>query len=199
VIDNCLIAKASGILIRGTSNSGIPQNGEVRSLGTHCFSSTGIQSIQIPEGIKIITNNAFSRCTLLTKVELPSTTTVLDATCFAWCTNLSEVNLPEGLTTINTYVFDSCALEEVVIPASVTSIANHAFGNLKNLKKVTFKKQLDENGKIIVPKITSEAFINSGSSENPVVFNLPWSLDKTLDAPWGASNCVLNFNYEEEA
>jgi hypothetical protein len=88
-------------------------------------------------------------------------------------------------------------LENVVIPASVNNVLERSFGDMPSLKTVTFKKQLDANGNIKVPYIHKSAFINSGSAESPVEFRLPWSEEQTPDAPWGATNYKLIFNYEE--
>lgn len=49
------------------------------------------------------------------------------------------MQLPDGLDRIGRDAFSDCdALEEVVIPASVTTIDPYAFASCDNLKKVTF-------------------------------------------------------------
>lgn len=197
MVQNCLIDRNNNKLLQGLSNGVIPQDGSVKSLGQYCFSNTGITSAWIPEGIDIVPNNAFSRCESLVSVRLPSTLHTLDATCFAWCPNLKTIKLPDGLVNIRTYIFNSCALEDVEIPASVENILERSFGDIASLKTVTFKKQLDENGDIRVPYIHPNAFINSGSTENPIIFRLPWAAEQTPDAPWGAKNYELIFDYEE--
>lgn len=197
VIQDCLIDKEKGSLIVGLSTGAIPQDGSIHELRPNCFSNTAITSITIPEGVTKVASNAFSNCFNLIEVNLPSTIEILDATCFAWCNNLSSIDLPSGLKEIKTFCFDECNLEHVTIPSSVTKVLERSFGHIQNLKTVTFKKQLDENGNIIIPNINENAFLNSGSSSDGLVFNLPWSADKTPNAPWGAKNCTINFNYEE--
>jgi hypothetical protein len=139
---------------------------------------------------------------LLQTVELPNTLKELRDACFSWCYKLSDINLPEGLTDIRTYVFNECAIENVTIPSTVTNIMERAFGYLDKLNSVTFKKSLGANGTINVPSIHTGAFVNSGSENNPVIFNLPWSEEqhysKYSNSPaFGASYYVLNFDYEE--
>ena len=197
VINDCLIDTQDKKLIQGLSTSIIPQDGSITCLGQYCFSNTQVNSVSIPEGLTAIANNAFSRCTALTEVTLPSTLTSLDATCFAWCLNLANIDLPEGLRYIYTFVFDSCALKDIVIPSTVETILERAFGDMPTLETVTFKKRLDEDGNIIVPNINEKAFAGSGSTDHTLTFNLPWSSDKTPLAPWGATNCELNFDYNE--
>lgn len=198
MLQDCLVDTNTATLLQGLSSGIIPQDGSVKNLGQYCFSNTNIESALIPDGVSIVPTNAFSRCTLLTDVKLPSSLKILDATCFAWCLNLKGIDLPEGLTDVRTYVFNSCALENVILPASIKNILERSFGDIPTLRTVTFKKQLDENGEIIVPYIHENAFKNSGSSDHILTFRVPWSADKTPGAPWGAVNYEVIFDYEEE-
>jgi hypothetical protein len=136
-----------------------------------------ITSVEIPNSISRIANNAFSRCEALESVTLPNTIKVLEATCFAWCSKLSEIELHEGLTDIMTYVFNSCPLKELVIPASVNNIYEQSFGNISKLQTVTFKKSLDDDGSIKMPNIQHKAFDNTSVA----TFKLPWSLNDHLN------------------
>ena len=210
----CLIDVSNKHLINGLATAEIPNDGSVISLGYHCFSDTAIVSVEIPEGVTSIADNAFSRCKQLTQVKLPSTLQILDDTCFTWCEKLKDIVLPEGLTQIKTYVFDGCILEDVVIPSSINKLLDRSFGDMPSLKTVTFKKALDADGKVNVPEINTNAFINSGSAENPIVFNVPWSEQQhkdnfegtytvgnivyDKDPAFGAKYYVFNFDYEEE-
>lgn len=198
VKQDCLVDKKEGILLKGLSSGIIPQDGSILSLGRRCFSYTEINSVKIPDGIDTVPDNAFSNCKSLVSVSLPSSLKTLSATCFAWCSNLNTISLPEGLIYINTYVFDSCALSDVIIPSTVESVLDHAFGDMPSLKTVTFKKRINPYGQVYVPHINAKAFAGSGTAENPIEFRLPWSADKTPDAPWGAVNARLIFDYEEE-
>lgn len=209
ILNDCLVDVESGLLIQGLSTGTIHES--IKALGQYCFSSTKIQSIVIPEGITTVANNAFSSCTELSKVELPESLTVLDATCFAWCSSLTSIKLPNNLREIKTYVFNSCPLTDVVIPASVDNIMEKAFGDISGLKTVTFERRTDGS----IPSIHTGAFSGSGSDEDPIVFNVPWTEQQhkdnfegtyvsggttfEKDPTFGAINCVFNFNYEEEA
>ena len=204
VTQGCLVDTRSKRLVQGLASGVIPQDGSVTSLGEYCFYEMPITAVTIPDSITKITTNAFSRCEALETVVLPSTITALEATCFAWCRKLSNINLPEGLKDIMTYVFNSCAFENVVIPASVNQVLNQSFGNIKSLQTVTFKKALRADGSIKIPDIGAEAFAESGTDAAPVVFNVPWSEEehnnKFAQAPtFGAANAVINYNYDEEA
>lgn len=172
VLKDCLIDLNTKKLLQGLSTAEIPQNGTITSLGQYCFSNTAIETATIPEGINTVANNAFSHCTSLCDITLPNTLKILDATCFAWCSNLREIALPEGLVDIRTYVFDSCSLENVIIPASVENILERAFGDMPSLTTVTFEKCLDADGNVRVPFIHKNAF---AGCTNHITFYVPWS------------------------
>jgi hypothetical protein len=201
VIGDCLVDTRSGKLIQGLSTSMIPQTG-ITELGEYCFAKTDIVTAQIPEGIKSIPANAFSHCEQLENLTLPSTLETLGATCFAWCYKLKNVELPASLKEIKTWIFASCPLENVVIPAAVDSIGEKAFASNSKLTTVTFKKRLDENGKVVAPSsINPQAFAETGTN-GTVTFNVPWSedyeySDNNNQIGWGCQNFVINYNYEE--
>ena len=202
IIQDCLIDLIGKRLVQGLGSSVIPQDGSVTTLGQYCFSRMPIKAVKIPNSIKIISVNAFSRCTSLQDVELPNTVTELGDACFSWCSALDAIDLPEGLTNIKTYAFNECAFENVIIPSTVTNIMQRAFGFITTLKTVTFKKAVDNNGNIKMPTIHFGAFEGSGKQNNPVVFNLPWSEEQhyatyTESPHFGASYYTFNFDYEE--
>ena len=87
-------------------------------------------------------------------------------------------------------------LKTIVLPSTVNNILAYAFGDISSLKTVTFKKKLDDQGNIVVPNISNQAFIKCGSASNPVTIRVPWSQDQTPDAPWGA-NAIVEYDYEE--
>lgn len=185
----CLIDVKNQALIQGgLPGSSIPPYSLVKELRPYCFSNTELQVANIPAGITIIPSNAFSRCEQLTEVSLPSSVQELDATCFAWCYKLSHIDLPSDLRVIKTYVFNGCALTDVTIPASVTSILERAFGDLAQLKTVRFADDAGDDKSI--PYIHEAAFAGSGSTEG-VTFELPWNQDQVVGAPWGAQNATV--------
>jgi hypothetical protein len=203
VIDNCLIEKSTNTLIQALPEAVIPDT--VQNLGAYCFAKQPVVSIALPEGISTVASNAFNNCSDLTTVHLPNSMRVLDATCFSGCKKLADINLPEGLTTIRTYIFNECALETVTIPSTVTSLGTYSFGNMVNLKSVTFRPYINDDGSIRIPDIDNKAFmLDSGKGiRDKIVFNLPWSEEdhaikfgSVADA-WGATEAELNFNYVE--
>ena len=157
-----------------------------------------LKEIEIPSNVTKIPGWAFANCGELTKVDIKGNVESLGATCFYNCHLLSEINLKEGLASILTYVFYQTAIKDVVIPSTVHTIGECAFGGMSNLGTVTFRKYLND-GSIRLPKIDEIAF--NGST---VTIRVPWSKTEHIteygETTFGATgnfNDVFIFNYEE--
>ena len=101
--------------------------------------------------------------------------------------NIDKVELPEGISNINGCAFANCSkLKEIQIPQSVEAIRLDCFSS-SGLMSVTFKgtpSLLDKN-----------AF---GGCHNLTTINVPWSENEVENAPWGATNATINYNYTGE-
>lgn len=197
VEDGCLIDLRTKTLIQGGIGvCTIPSADLVESLRQYCFSNTKIETAVIPETVKMIPGNAFSRCEQLKTLVLHDNITELDATCFAWCYSLEEVDLPEKLSVIKTYVFNGCALKKLDIPASVSSMLERSFGDLTQLTEVRFHEQRVD-GNVHIPYIHEAAFADSGAATG-LTFYLPMSWkDHIGNIPWGARNATIEYYNEE--
>lgn len=92
------------------------------------------ESYAIPQGVRIIGENAFNTCGSLTTITIPDSVTVIEPGAFGNCFSLTSINLPDSVTDIGDIAFAGCAsLTSLHIPASVTSIASTAFIYCPNL------------------------------------------------------------------
>lgn len=86
----------------------------------------------------------FHNCTALETVILPENLKILGNNTFSGCTNLKTIgNLPSGLTAIGNSAFYNCTslADDLIIPASVTYIGLYStFRNCKSLKSVVFEE-----------------------------------------------------------
>ena len=94
----------------------------VTEIGQYAFSNSGIETVLLPSGLKMIAPNAFS--------ENP----------------ISTIEFPSDLEIIDISAFSNCALTSVTIPSKVKYIGNNAFYAQKDssgnptLINVTFEK-----------------------------------------------------------
>ena len=94
-------------------------------------------TLEIPDGILEIGDNAFENNKGLTEIIIPNSVKEITGSAFNGCQNLAKITLPEGLTQIDYYTFERCAkLESLVIPNGVKSIGSNAFEDCKNLKEL---------------------------------------------------------------
>ena len=136
--NNALYEKETGVLIRGCRASGIPEG--VVEIGARAFAGAGLESIDLPKSLKIIGEEAFMDNIEADDLFIPAGLQEIGEDAFFGCNFQSITVDPENP------VYDSrnnCnaiietatnkmmqASEQVSIPATVTSIASHAFSRL---------------------------------------------------------------------
>ena len=102
----------------------------------------------IPDTVKEIGKEAFSRCKDLTSVVIPNSVTSIGEGAFRYCKGLTSVVIGNGVTRIEENAFNGCSgLTSVVIPNSVTSIGKDAFYNCSGLTSVVIPNSVTSIGK----------------------------------------------------
>ncbi len=110
----------------------IPES--VTTIGNQAFNGCSkLQTVEFADGIQLTTipEYAFAACDLLT-LEIPDSVETISANAFRENINLEYIKASENsaLTTIGNYGFyDSESLNEVVLPASLVSVAGDAFSS----------------------------------------------------------------------
>lgn len=157
------------------------------------FAGSGLEEIVIPDNVRLISDNLFNNCSLLTSavigngakasedslsnmfegcsslksVVIGNNITEIYRTMFKNLTNLESVTIGNGVKTIREGAFQNCSsLESIDIPDSVTAIEAYAFEDDINLVSVRFSKNLQ--------KIGYEAFWNCN---NLASLDLPEGLE----------------------
>lgn len=133
---NCIIHTKSRELVAGFSNSVIPDDGSVQSLGEHAFYGSGITNLVIPDSVTQLRHAALS------------------------VNDFTQIAVPDGVEILYEYLFVYCHnLEEVYIPSSVKSIYRSVFDKCESLKRVYFGGSEDEWKAISIDK-------NNGALDN---------------------------------
>ena len=105
----------------------LPTGGVIDSIGKQAFNDCNLlTSINIPDGVSVIRDYAFSN-TGFTTFTLPSSITTLGTGVFMQSKSLAQVTLSNNLTAIPDATFMQTKLSSINIPASVTTIGNTAF------------------------------------------------------------------------
>ena len=138
----------------------------------------------LPNSITHIGNYAFRSCTRL-NCNLPQSVTYIGKTAFYGCSYWTLSTLPEGLTTIGSSAFDQCmSITLTKLPANIQQIDSRAFSYCSKLTNITFE------GK--PTSIANDVFSNCSKL---TVINVPWAEGEVANAPWGATNATINYNY----
>lgn len=140
-------------------------------------------------GYTTIRDYMFYECDQLSITSLPSTITSIGNYAFYYCSNLALASLPPRLTSIGDYAFYRCEhnLKLTSLPSTITSIGNAAFAKCSALISITFEGT--------PTTIQNSAFKNC---VNLTTINVPWAEGEVANAPWGATNATINYNYTGE-
>lgn len=156
--------------------------------GSLFYRCSKLKLTEIPSEITYIGDSAFSGCDELSLMSLPSGITYIGDSAFCECSNLSLTELPSSVTSIGSSAFIKCIkLESINIPSNVMTIKSYAFGSCTNLTSIRF---------LGTPtSISSTIFYRCN---NLTSIKVPWSEGAVKNAPWGATNATIEYDYTGE-
>lgn len=182
----------------------------LKTAGKYCEGDIGVSYVKPSSGgtsDELVKQLVQTRGGILT---IPSDIGITSIAMHAFAySSYNEINLPEGVTTINNSAFYDCSMSKIVLPQSITKIVTYAFGFCENLRSITFPQNLET--------IQSSAFSNCkwlssvtfkgtpttidstafASCTRLTTINVPWAEGAVANAPWGATNATINYNYTE--
>ena len=99
-IDDCAFFECDGL----TGTLVIP--GSITDVGDHSFyACTGLQVVELQEGVTTIWHRAFQSCSGIASITLPNTITTIFHEAFSDCSSLTSLYIPASLTTVYASVF----------------------------------------------------------------------------------------------
>ena len=181
----------------------------ITSIGVRAFSNCkNLALTSLPSGLTSIGDYVFFQCINLALTSLPSGLTSIGDYTFTRCFTLALTSLPSGITSMGDYVFDGCTnLALTSLPSGITSIGERAFADCTNLALTSLPSGITSIGSSAFyncTKLTSITFTGTptsiGSSAfsgctNLTTINVPWAEGEVANAPWGATNATINYNY----
>ena len=100
-------------------------------------------SFNIPAGVKIIGDYAFSACNNLTSIIIPDSVTDIKYRAFQSCRSLKSINIPESVLNVDADAFFGCSgLKSVTISKNQSWIYSGTFYNCTALKTVNIPNSI---------------------------------------------------------
>ena len=111
----------------------------VTIIGDDAFNGcSGLTSITIPNSVTSIGEGAFYYCSALTSITIPNSVISIENAAFFGCSGLTSITIPNSVTSIGSFAFEGCSdLTSINIPNSVTSIGIYAFCGCSGLTSIT--------------------------------------------------------------
>ena len=111
------------------------------SIGSDVFASSGLENIEIPAEVTSIGEFAFYNCKSLSSVTFAEGSRLSSIGDFAFSLtySLTSIEIPDGVTVIGDFAFLESGLENINIPAGVTTIEMSTFWECYKLESITFE------------------------------------------------------------
>ena len=197
------------------------REGTVGIIASLCCNSaySAITSVSLPSSLKYICDAAFCECTGITSLNIPDSVVRIGRDAFFGCSGICStdtVGEVYGATYVDNWLVEcDLAATSVSIREGTVGIADDALsliyvGHESPLVSVTIPEGLKYIGwqslrgakftSITLPssivQIEGNAFVEC---ELLTTINVPWAEtdDRNTDAPWGAPNATINYNYIE--
>ena len=107
------------------------------------YENKTLKSIIIPNSVITIDDYAFYEALALETISIPNSVTRIGQNAFKYCTKLKSVLLPNSITTIEKETFFGCnELKTIVIPNSVERLENNIFYWCETIESVTLPKSI---------------------------------------------------------
>lgn len=142
------------------------------SIGPDAFScKTNLVSIDFPEGILSIGQNAFENCINITSpIILPNSMKSIEKSAFFNCKKIPSINIPDNVEYIGSNAFQSCeSLRSIHIPNNLTTIESQAFSNCKSLETITIPESVTTIGYKAFSACTNLRSITIGSNATDII------------------------------
>lgn len=191
----------------------------VVTIFSDAFSQTGLTSIVFPRSVTIIPSDVVCGCDNLTSIVVDENNPVYysidnclikkddPATLLAGCqtsiipdsvTSIARgafkglssfggstsLTIPDTIANINDEAFSLNGLSSIIVGSGVINIGDRAFEGSVFLLEVTFRGT--------PTTIASTAF---SICSNLTTINVPWAEGEVANAPWGATDVTINYNY----
>ena len=154
----------------------------VTTIGQYAFSGcTGLTSINIPNSVTTIDDYAFAYCTGMTSITISKSVTNIGYRAFSGCSDLTAIHVESGNTVYDSREDCNAIIEtdnntlvlgcqNTIIPNSVTTLGEYAFGGCTSLISVTIPESVTNIGRCAFMSCTGLTSITIPNSVSSIEF-----------------------------
>ena len=106
-------------------------------IGENAFRLTSLTNVVIPNSVTSIAQSAFREITTPFTITLPNNLTTISASLFYNSTGLTTITMPEYVWRIGSSAFENTRLVHAVVPNNVRQIERTAFANITTLRSIS--------------------------------------------------------------
>ncbi len=97
------------------------------NIGEYAFSGSGLEEVNIPDSVKMISFKAFFACPKLHTVNIGGNNATYEESAFANCMKLKSLTVSEGVASLGRRAFSCCKVLETINISKNTVIGEDAF------------------------------------------------------------------------
>lgn len=154
---------------------------------------SNVTTVILNENIKVISKNAFEKCTGLEYIYMPDTIMEIQSSCFSGCESLTRIHIPSGLESPSNYGITQNNILTQTFQTTKTKFGTGIFDGCKNLKEFgTYIKGIvtDDNMCYINNIWTLKFFAQGGLNTNndSITYKIPENIQIIDESVFRGSN-----------
>jgi len=129
----------------------------VESIGNEAFlGCSSLESITLSNTLISIGDEAFSGCSGITTITIPNLVRTIGNSAFSGCTGITTITIPNLVRTIGDSAFEGCSgLASARLPDSLISIGNNTFKDCSSLTSITIPNRVKGIGEYTFANCTA--------------------------------------------
>lgn len=112
------------------------------SIGDHAFEESGIETVSVGTGLRIIGDSAFYKCKNLQRISMNDGLRVIGTFAFSKCNALTTLEIPSSVESIGSGAFSNTAIQTMNL-GHVSKLSWGVFSGCTNLKQVTLPSTME--------------------------------------------------------
>ncbi len=158
----------------------IPES--VVSIGCCAFQNSSVISVEIPNSVTYIGEDAFAGCDKLVQIDLPKNLNKIEAGSFSECSSLMDIFIPSNVTIIDDYAFYGCTgLKDITVPEAVSTIGDNIFRQCSNLKEIKLPRTVNALGECVFKDANKLVKVNIPENLISIPYGAFWGCTELVD------------------